>query len=442
MIRIIIKREMLEYLKSSKFLIGFALTVVLITLSTIINIGDYATRRQEYLDAMQNAERSYRVDIFREPRPFSILVQGKDRLLGNRLVFSYSNLPTRTTGYMSFASKHQSYFSGFASLDFAFVVRVVLSLLVIFLAYNAISEEKVRGTLKLSLANRLPRDQLILGKFFGGVIVIFGSLLFASILAVLIMLLHPAFTLTAADLLRIMVMFGISALFLLCWYTITLFVSVATNRPAISLLILLQVWVFLLVIYPNLSVIFAKKTVSLPTAEELMAQNTAAFQPYQQEYEETQRAFIDMVHSGRRDLDVTLKYVELSSLRTELWHQVEEAYVQRLDYQRRTANTIAALSPAAQYDIVMRRLALTGMDEYDNFIEGVNRAWRKYADLYPLLYTDREKYRSESNWEFTYNSEPLRTSIFATLPQWIILFLYSLVFFALCYVFFLRKDVR
>ena len=104
MIVTIIKREILEYLKSSKLLIGLSLTVILITISTIINIGDFQQRRQDYLDASKNAERSFRVEIFREPKVLSTLVRGKDRKLGSRLEFNYMNLPIRTSGYMGYAS--------------------------------------------------------------------------------------------------------------------------------------------------------------------------------------------------------------------------------------------------------------------------------------------------------------------------------------------------
>ena len=45
MLVVVIKREIFEYLKSSKFLIGLLLTVILISLSTVINIGDYQQRR-------------------------------------------------------------------------------------------------------------------------------------------------------------------------------------------------------------------------------------------------------------------------------------------------------------------------------------------------------------------------------------------------------------
>jgi len=48
MLKAIVQREILEYLKSSKFLIGLCLTVVLVGISTFINIGDYQQRQQDY----------------------------------------------------------------------------------------------------------------------------------------------------------------------------------------------------------------------------------------------------------------------------------------------------------------------------------------------------------------------------------------------------------
>jgi len=441
-IKIIIKREILEYFKSSKFLIGLLLTVVLITISTVINIEDYQQRRQDYLDANKDAEKRFRVEIFREPQVLSTLVQGKDRKLGNRLEYSYLNLPTRTSGYMGFASQHQQYFSGFAAVDFAFVVRVVLSLLVIFLAYNAVSEEKVRGTLKLALSNYLPRDQLILGKFFGGLFVILGSLLFATLIAIFIMMIHPSISLTATVLIRIASMFGISALFLICFYTITLFVSVSANRPTISLLILLQIWIFLIVIYPNLGVVLSKQLIKLPSPEQISQQKVASFEPYQDEYIKSRDAFTEMVQNGKSDNEIQLKNVELAAKRTEMWYQVDKDFVDRLTYQMKLAQNISILSPAVLYDMAIQRYAQTDIVEFESFMEGIVRNWHKYVDRYKLRYTDLEAYRIEKFPEFSYLSDPIEKSLAATLPQWIIMFLFSLLFFVLCYVKFLRKDVR
>ena len=46
MLKAIVQREILEYLMSSKFLIGLGLTVALMGMSTFINIDDYQQRQQ------------------------------------------------------------------------------------------------------------------------------------------------------------------------------------------------------------------------------------------------------------------------------------------------------------------------------------------------------------------------------------------------------------
>jgi len=442
MIETIIKREILEYLKSSKFVIGLCLTVLLITISTIINIDDFQQRRQDYLDASKDAERRFRVEIFREPKVLSALVQGKDHKLGNRLEYSYMNLPMRPSGYMGFSSQHYRFFSGFSSVDYAFVVRVLLSLIVIFLAYNSISEEKTRGTLKLTLSNHLPRDQLLMGKFLGGLFVILGSLIIATLVALIILLIHPAIEITNLVFLQILGMFGISVLYLICFYTITLCVSVVFNRPAIALMILLQIWIFLIVIYPNLGIIISKQLIKMPTTEEIAQRKQVLFQPYQEEFRKTRDAFSQMVRSGQSDMEIQVKNVELNAKKTEIEHQVDIDFSNRLSHQMRVARNISMLSPAILYDRIMQRFAHTDIEEFEYFMLGVERSWHEYVELYKLRYTDREAYRKEKVPEFSYPSESLQKSFLMTLPQWIIMFLFSVVFFMLSYVKFLRKDVR
>ena len=319
MLKTIVQHEILDYLKSSKFLIGLSLTVLLVGISTFVNIGDYEQRQQDYLDATKNLDRGgFNVDIFRRPEILSTLVQGKDRELGNRIQINYLDLPLQTSGYMGeFASQHHRYVSGFASVDFAFVVRVVLSLMVVFLAYNSISEERVQGTLRLALANPLPRGHLLLGKFLGGLFVVLGSLTIATLVAVLVMVLHPAILLDRDLALRILAMWGISGLYLGAFFTLSLMVSVICNRPSVALLVLLQIWIVVIVIYPNVSVILSQRLIRLPGPEELADRRRAIFEPYEREYNETWQAFHKMVESSEHDMDLSKKNFEVSAQRTE-----------------------------------------------------------------------------------------------------------------------------
>jgi ABC-type transport system involved in multi-copper enzyme maturation permease subunit len=351
-------------------------------------------------------------------------------------------LPIKTSGYMGFSSQHRRFFAGFASVDFAFVVRVVMSLLVIFLAYNAISEEKQRGTLKLALSNHLPRDQLLFGKLLGGMFVILGSLVIASLTVLLIMVIHPNFPMTGEIFSRMLGIIGLSGLYLLCFYALTLFISVVFNKPSTALLVLLQLWIFLIVIYPNLSVILAKKMVALPTQMELGDRKRALTESLREEHAKTRQAFSEMVRTGRRDVALQLKNVDLNAQMTEKNYQVDSDFSKQLTGQKRAARTIGLLSPAMLYNTASQSFARTGMDEYERFMNGVERAWQFYIERFKLRYTDVEAYRNTEVPPFTYTSISPAKSFFQSLPQWILLFLFTVVFFLLSYISFLRKDIR
>jgi ABC-type transport system involved in multi-copper enzyme maturation permease subunit len=443
MLKAIVQREILEYLMSSKFLIGLCLTVVLVGISTFINIGDYQQRQQDYLDAKQGLKiQRISVKIARKPQILSTLVQGRDRELGSLIQISYLYLPIQTSGYMGdFASQHQRYVWGFASVDFAFVVRVVLSLMVIFLAYNSISEERVQGTLKLALANPLPRGHLLFGKFLGGLFVVLGSLTIATLIAVLVMVLHPAISLDSELSLRILAMWGVSALYLGTFFTLSLMASTIINRPSIALLVLLQIWVVVIVIYPNVSVILSQHLMGLPGQEELADRRRALFEPFEQEYDKAWQAFHKMVDSGQRDQEIGRKWFELSAQRTELFHRIDSEYSQQLTHQMHFAQNMGLLSPSVLFNSVMQRLAGTDIREFDNFMEGVERHWHKYLELWALLYTDREAFKESKRPEFTYTTQSAAECIVQTLPQWILLFLLSVVFFVVAHAVFMRKDI-
>jgi ABC-type transport system involved in multi-copper enzyme maturation permease subunit len=445
MLAVIIKREILEYIKSAKFMIGLGITVTLLVISTLINIQDYTIRQQDYLDAQRELTKdTFYVRVLRPPQMLSILAQGKDRKLGNSLTMTYLNLPYRTSGYLGqYTSKHQQYAAGFAAVDFVFVVRVVLSLMVIFLAYNAISEEKTQGTLKQVLANALPRDQILLGKFAGGLIVVLGSLLISTVFTVLIMLFHPAVSIAGTDWPRILSILGVSALYLICFYTLSLFVSVAVNRPATALMILLQIWIFLIIILPNLGVIAADNLDPLPSEQEIAQQKTAAFLPYAEEFKKVRDAFTQAVRSAQAvPEEIGKRNIELWTMQTDMNFQVDSEFSRKMTAQMNFAQNFSFLSPAVLLDQAVNRYAKTGMNDFEKFMEGVYRHWQKLAERMKLRYEDIKAYKEANLPEFSYLSEPMSESFVSTLPQWILLFVFGVIFFTLAYVKFLKKDVR
>ena len=445
MLKTIVKREILEYLKSAKFLIGLGVTLALAAGGAVINVQDYKARLQDYQAASQElkSDRFY-IRLYRPPQVLSTLIQGHDRKLGNSLTLTYLTLPSGTSGYMGEGrSQYHRLVSGFAAVDLAFIVRVVLSLLVVFIAYNAVSEEKSSGTLKLILSNRVPRDQLLLGKLLGGWFIIMGSLLVSAIVSVILVLSHSFVAFAGAEWARLGAFLVLSALYLTVFYAVSLFVSVLVNRPSTSLMVLLQVWVFLIVIYPNLGGIAANTLYRLPSQEQLAQQKRAAFQPYEAEMKKIQEAFREAVQTGRPiPKEVGVRNVELWSLQADLFHQVDAEYTRRLAVQTDLAGAVSSLSPAVLFDRAAERFGRTGMDEYDRFMTEVYHYWQQHAEKSKLIYADREAYQKAPPIEFRVPAEATAEALASTWLVWLLLAFFSLAFFVLGYTVFLKKDVR
>jgi ABC-2 type transport system permease protein len=441
MISVIYRREILDHLKSAKFLIGFGLTLAIAAVATVINAQDYKQRRQDYSAAQRDLQgNKFDVLIYRPPEVLSILVQGKDRTLGNKANINYLNIPDRLSGYMSSRQPARlRSISGFGSVDFAFLVRVILSLLVIFLAYDAVAEEKQSGTLKLALANALPRSHLLLGKFAAGLTVVLGSLAAAASVSGLIMLVHPAVDISNGDVLRFLSLIAASALYLAVFYTMSLFISTAVKRPATALMILLQLWIFLVVVYPHLGVSIAENFYSLPTDRELAMKRVAAFAPYTAEFNKVQTAYF----GGDRSPATGARYLELQVLQARLMNDVDREFSLRLSGQLELAQWISVLSPAVLFNRAAERYARTGIDEYDRFMQSLGRYWKtKYIDLQALRYKDMDAYRKAPVPAFDNPEERPVEAWVATIPQIVVLVLLGMIFFAASSTAFLRKDVR
>ncbi len=167
-------------------------------------------------------------------------------------------------------------------------------------------------------------------------------------------------------------------------------------------MILLQAWVFLIVIYPNLGVIAADNLTKLPQ-EQLAKQKAAAFQPYEAEEKKVDEAFNQGVHKGGGEQGDRVRSIELETLRADSNHQVDEEFGRKLTSQMILARTISSLSPAVLFDQAAERYARTGMTEYERFMREVYHYWQQHAARARLMYVDRDAYKKAppSNFEWS-----------------------------------------
>jgi len=141
----------------------------------------------------------------------------------------------------------------FPLVDLTFIVTILMSLVALILTYDAVSGEKEDGTLKLMLANSLPRSKIILAKVAGAVLTLVGPLVVSLAAGMLVVLLHPRVDWTGADWGALGLIVIGAVLYSGVFALIGILVSSVHRSSASSIMTSLFVWTLLVLVVPNLS---------------------------------------------------------------------------------------------------------------------------------------------------------------------------------------------
>lgn len=427
MIALIVLHELKEYIKSTKFLVGLVLTNTMIVVSVLINMSNYLTYNQNYIDSNNGVTNFIdEVSLYRPPNVLDIWVQGITSRSGVKAGVKNDEIPIRTTGEMGFISQNMN--SQYTDiLDVSFVIRFIMSLFVLFVTYDCISGEKERGTLKLMLSNSFSRHILLLGKYLGGLIIIIYSLLIAFIISILLVYIHPAITMSLTDLIRVGLIFGFSVVYLCVFFSLSLFLSTLINNSSKTLLILLEIWIVSMVIYPNVVMVLVKNYYPVISETEVSYKKNQILQSYAKELDAIDRA----------DKDIATKSKTLRTKKTEENYLVEKERDASFDKQINAANYLSAFSPSVLYEKKMHQVALNGIEEYNEFMHDIYVYWQQNLK-------DSDYYVETASPDpplFSYSPQSIRESISHVIPAFLTLFLCSTIFFVLAYVNFLRMDI-
>ena len=136
-------------------------------------------------------------------------------------------------------------------VDWAFVIGYVLSLIAILFTFDSISGEREQGTLRLMLANPIPRHTVLIGKFLGALISINIPFALAVLMNLLIISMSSAVQLNADAWGRLGIIYFIAVLYTGLFLALGLLVSARVSRSAVSLVILLLTWVTFVIFVPS-----------------------------------------------------------------------------------------------------------------------------------------------------------------------------------------------
>jgi len=469
MLRDIIKKEILETITSPKFVFTFLLCTVLILLSVYTGITNYRAEKKEYDAALAlnkknlESQTSYQAlaglgtKINRPPQVLSTIASGVSEAVGRVASVNIAYDPSLVD------SKYESnpVFSIFGALDLSFIVKIVLSLFAILFTYDAIVGEKERGTLKLTLSNRVPRDRLIMGKVIGGYISLLIPLIIPLILSLLILLVYPNISLAGQDWLRLLLMFLMFFLYLSVFFTLGLFVSARTSKSSTSFLVLLFIWVVFVTIIPKVSVLAASQIRPIPSVHEITAKKDAFLQQIQSDGQKQALAWVKENTSKQGEdpkvfQDKFKKYLE--GLQNDLTGKIdannaalERDYQLRKRSQERLAVNLSRVSPASALMFASMSLARTGVDEHERFLASIRSYKPSFTQwINPKMMQSINFQTGETTGKVSlsdmpqhkFEAEGLGKSLARTIPDFGVMLVLIVVFFAGAYVSFLKYDVR
>ena len=286
----LIRRELLDTLMTFRFAAAIFMMLLLVVANAAVLIQEYEQRLADYNDAVKmhqrqlQAKKTYSVGevyVARPPNPLSIFNAGVDKRLGNEVSASYRSVPSLWDSWKRGADN--PFMDMFVSIDIAFIFEVILSLLALIFAYAALAGEYEGGTLRLVLTHPVRRGYILLAKYISAMLCLLVPLLMSLLLTAILLTASTFISLNTDDFLRIGGIVLTSALYLSVFYLIGLLISAATRRTRTALMLSMFVWVFWVLVYPN--VILAV----LPRTEAPQARTTSAFNQIEQMWQELDR---------------------------------------------------------------------------------------------------------------------------------------------------------
>ena len=471
MYKLIVEKELREIIGSTKFAVTFGVCAALIILAFYVGARNYEVSLREYESASsENVKQmegltdwnSIEHRIFLPPQPLAILVSGISNDVGR-------TIEMRTRGELlpeDSRFNEDPIFAVFRFLDLEFIFTVVLSLFAILFAYDAINGEKERGTLPLTFANSVPRDQYILGKVTGSFVALVVPLLIPILLGCILL---PALgvPMRGGEWLRLGMVLLAGILYFGVFLTLSVLVSALTQRSSSSFLLLLVLWIFAVLIIPRTAVLVAGRAVEVPSIDQVNYEKNYYSRQLDQEFRKRAEDFFTQ-NMGRDDIQVAFSEFQTASegWRAERDEQVR-VFSDQLNENRRNRESvqqgitlgIARLSPAATFSLAAANLAATSVDLKASFQEAASVYQQNYAKFMEektgssggFVMRMRRHGMEEEEQEvidpleipvFEYEMPAASELIESSLMDLGFLFLFNIIFFISAFVAFLRYDLR
>ena len=395
MILHITKRELYDNLNSLRFALTSLLLLALMLTNAIGHLYEHPKRIQTYNEAVAESldllsshadDSLYKLaqqgpgKLYKKPSPLHFCAEGGEHLLpniiegGNPYVYSTGIIGVWQLSYPDASINRKRVGPDVTKVDWAFIIAYVLSLIALLFTFDAISGEREHGTLRLMLANSVPRHTVLISKFLGVLISVSIPFTLAALMNLLIVSTASGVHLNIEAWERLGIICFIALLYTCFFLALGLLVSARVQRSAVSLVILLLMWVTFVVFMPSTLVSIASEfSPSMPSDEKWMR--------YYQRHNELRDRYGYYLYSDKVDKKTLTAKSEFYTKDVEMRESLNREFLTSKIAQVQHARSITRASPATLLQHLLESFAGTGFARHLQFVENVERYARQYREF-------------------------------------------------------------
>ena len=393
----LIRKEIMQHILSVRFVALLLMCLLLIPLTLSINYRNYHQNLVDYQEAVKLANIEEKTinpkmplepelevsKLFLKPTPLSVFANGLGDALPSYLGMTRNGI---IQGAPALVSDSLSYL--FGHLDFLFLVGTVFSLLALLFTFDAVAGEREAGTLRVTLANSLPRDLFLWSKLIGGYIVFVVPFL-VSFLFGLLVLVWQGFPLGEPEIFpRVFSLTLVSLLYIAVFFAIGTVISTYLDNSKTALIVAFTVWVFAVLITPRVGFIAAKFIAPTRTSQSVYLEKTALRENFNAELEEKKREIHKELWKDRQqppyeEVDERMKPLEEEFRQKFKEHtdEIDRNYQREKKHQEQVGETLSRITPTSSLTYLATNLTQTGKRKRNDYFQAGER-------YYNALHTD------------------------------------------------------
>lgn len=401
----LIQKEIMHHILSARFVALLLMCLLLVPLTLHINYGNYLQNLVDYQEAIKranieeaevNPNASLEPDkevskLFLKPTPLSVFANGLENVLPSYLGMTRNGI---TQGPDALIASPLSYLLG--HLDFLFVIGTVFSLLALLFTFDAVAGEKESGTLRITLANALPRDLFLWSKLIGGYLV-FAVPFLVSFIFGLLLIVWQGFPLGESEIFpRVLSLTLISLLYIAVFFAIGTVISIYMDSAKTALIVAFTVWVFAVLITPRVGFLAAKLIAPTRTPQSIYMEKAAMQEDFNAVLKKEKHKIISQLEWDKmtdemgRTITIVMPTGKNAEKIAEHMGPFEEEYRLKFqnhsdkldrDYKRETerqeqiGETLSRITPTSSLIYLATNLTQTGKEKRSDYLQAGNRYW-------------------------------------------------------------------